>query len=69
MGYFWEHSDYDQDYYKDRAVYVSLWAENGNYSTGASFSVFADSVHTVKWLQEHGLLTSEVVPEEPIKLD
>lgn len=68
-GYFREYDDYDQDYYKDRSVYVSLWAENGNYSTGASFSVFADSVHTVKWLQEHGLLTSEVVPEEPIKLD
>ena len=68
-GYFLAYSDYDRDYYKDRAVYVNLWAENGNYSTGASFSVFADSVHTVKWLQEHGLLTSEVVTEEPIRLD
>lgn len=68
-GYFWKVSEYDQESYKDRSVYVRLFTNNGVYSTGVNFEVYADSLHTVKWLQDHNLLTCEVVAEDPIRLD
>ena len=69
QGYFLEYDQYSEELYKTKSLSISLWGENGMYSTGAYLSVFADSAHTLEWMRSHDCLTAEVVEEAPIVLN
>lgn len=47
----------------DRSLYVEIVTYVGNSEdmTSLFLQVYADSAHTIAWLQEHGLLTYEIV--------
>ena len=69
LGYFLGYDDYNEEIYKTKSLSLSLWGENSVYFTGAYLSVYADSVHTLEWMREHGCLMEEVVEEAPIVLN
>ena len=49
----------ERGFYTQDCIYIYLQGEN----YGWSVEVYADSVHTLQWLQSRGLLTPEVRPE------
>ena len=69
QGYFLEYDQYNEELFKTKCLSISLWGENGMYSTGAYVNVFADSAHTLEWMRSHDCLTEEVVEEAPIVLN
>ena len=53
----------DREFYYDSSLYIDLttYTGPGKDLTGVWIRIFPDSAHTVKWLQDNGLLTYELV--------
>ena len=60
-----EDADYE-DGYADRSTYY-VYIESPSYSW--SVDIYPDSVNTVRWLQERGLLDAEILPGNTAKWD
>lgn len=59
------YNEIDEEFGYDRSLYISISTYTGPQKdiTGIRFRIYPDSANTVKWLQEHDLLTYEIVEE------